>query len=366
MRGTCERFNRIWYKNFCRESWAWMVRWGRPQRRTKKRLGKMRFSITTPVLNGVRYIDETVLSVISQAGDFSIRYHVQDGGSGDGTLEKLAQWAAVLGNGFPSLCRELEFSFSSARDQGVYDAVNRGFEACGPSGAMTWINASDRLEPGALAAASDIFGTFHDVAWITGLPRVFDERGVAVATMPLRVYPRAAILAGIYDGRLYQYIQQEGTIWRAGLWEDSGGLDTAFRLAGDFDLWRRFARFADLVSVEAGIGVFRRNKGQLSGDGEAYWAELDASLNEEDRAARRAIASKLRGASKKNMEKAGLAARVLSPRVNSPWVMRYSLPLQKRRGIFPRLTRSLSKRMAGAYGIPAGADGLSAVAKDTK
>ena len=53
---------------------------------------KTRFAIVTPVFNGARFLDETILSVLAQAGPFGLRYHVQDGGSTDGTVEKLAAW----------------------------------------------------------------------------------------------------------------------------------------------------------------------------------------------------------------------------------------------------------------------------------
>jgi len=57
----------------------------------------MRFGIVTPVLNGEKFLDQSILSVVSQAGPFTIRYHVQDGGSKDRTLEILAaRLAAIL------------------------------------------------------------------------------------------------------------------------------------------------------------------------------------------------------------------------------------------------------------------------------
>ena len=56
----------------------------------------MRFTIVTPVLNGEKFLDQTILSVVSQAGPFSIRYHIQDGGSKDATLKLLAAWKARL------------------------------------------------------------------------------------------------------------------------------------------------------------------------------------------------------------------------------------------------------------------------------
>jgi glycosyltransferase involved in cell wall biosynthesis len=49
----------------------------------------MRFCIVTPCRNAAAFIDETIFSVISRAGPFTIRYHVQDGGSTDAMEWKL-------------------------------------------------------------------------------------------------------------------------------------------------------------------------------------------------------------------------------------------------------------------------------------
>ena len=49
----------------------------------------MRFAIVTPVLNGEKFLDQSILSVVSQTGPFTIRYHVQAGGSKDRTLRDL-------------------------------------------------------------------------------------------------------------------------------------------------------------------------------------------------------------------------------------------------------------------------------------
>ena len=38
-----------------------------------------------------------------------------------------------------------------------------------------------------------------------------------------------------------------------------------FRLAGDFDLWRRYAKHSELVVVDTILGCFRVRAGQLTG-----------------------------------------------------------------------------------------------------
>ncbi len=87
-----------------------------------------RIFILTPCLDAAHYIDDTILSVIGQVGDFAIRYHVQDGGSTDGTVNRLEYWSKQLKSAeFPNLCHGLKFSYSSGPDDGIYDAVIRGF-----------------------------------------------------------------------------------------------------------------------------------------------------------------------------------------------------------------------------------------------
>lgn len=233
----------------------------------------MRLNIVTPVFNGARFIDETIMSVVSQGGPFTIRYHVQDGGSTDGTLDKLARWQALLGGAFPLLCRGVEFTYASAPDRGMYDAINTGFARCGASDAMAWIDADDRFEANAFATAAHVFARFPGIEWLCGRVCLLDERG-AVKYCPVAApLPRRSIAAGLFDGRSpphHTFLQQEGMFWRASLWQKAGGVNSAFRLAGDYDLWRRFAQHAELIVVDAVLGSHREHAAQLTADITAY------------------------------------------------------------------------------------------------
>jgi len=58
-------------------------------------------------------------------------------------------------------------------------------------------------------------------------------------------------------------LQQESTFWRRSLWEKAGAeLDVRFSLAADFDLWMKFARYAELYSVPMPLAGFRRHQSQ--------------------------------------------------------------------------------------------------------
>lgn len=272
----------------------------------------MRFNIVTPVLDGEKFLDETISSVVTQSGPFTIRYHVQDGGSKDRTLEILSAWKDRLARDFPIRCEGIEFSFESAPDRGLYDAVSRAFAGLADADAMAWINADDRFEPGAFATVEDIFKNHSDIDWVTGRPTTIIESGAMMHMSPIIPFPRQAVAAGIFDGRFARpFIQQEGTFWRPQLWDEAGGLDTNFRLAGDFDLWRRFSEHRPLVIVDTILGCFRFRSGQLTTNMAKYHAEIDASLSPE--------AMKRRAAASKRYAKSGFTYPVLVRHYGGPW-----------------------------------------------
>src|SRR5205823_9309932 len=97
--------------------------------------------------------------------------------------------------------------------------------------------------------------------------------------------------AGLADGIHWPFVQQESTFWRKRLWDRAGGLNPAFRLAGDWDLWSRFARTATLVHVNRQLGAFHVRLGQQSTDLDAYWREVNqlVSLKERQQTLRKSL-----------------------------------------------------------------------------
>ncbi|GAA4247984.1 glycosyltransferase [Azospirillum formosense] len=241
-----------------------------------------RFLIATPSRDSAAFIDETVASVLGQAGDFEIVYHVQDGGSRDGTLERLDHWQRSLERGdLPILCHGVRMMVDSRTDDGMYDAINQAFAHLGPGDdtLMGWINASDRLAPGALQTACDVTAAFPDIEWLTGRIARLNARGSLVHIEDCFAFPAKTLAAGLHDNRHLPFLQQEGSLWTGRLWHACGGLDTRLRIAGDFDLWRRFAAVGAPTVVNSVLGQFRHHDRQL-GAGDGYIRELDASFTE--------------------------------------------------------------------------------------
>ncbi len=239
------------------------------------------FTIVTPTLNSEDYLDETIASVVGQAGDFSIRYHIQDGGSKDGTLAIIEAWQARLAAGaLPIRCRGIAFSFTVSRDGGMYQAINRAFATARDGAAETpsvmgWINSDDRVAPGAFATIRAVMTDLPEIAFMTSRVSLINDRGATLGVDSPIAFERSKLVAGDYDGRGGPFVMQEGTFWTAALWDMVGGLDEGFRLAGDWDLWRRLARHAPLTTIDTLLGFHRRRPGQLSESMDKYYAEID-------------------------------------------------------------------------------------------
>ena len=75
----------------------------------------MKISIITVAFNAVQTIERTIQSVINQK-DIELEYIIVDGGSTDGTLELILKYRSCL------------YKYVSEKDNGVYDAMNKGIE----------------------------------------------------------------------------------------------------------------------------------------------------------------------------------------------------------------------------------------------
>jgi glycosyltransferase involved in cell wall biosynthesis len=237
--------------------------------------------IVTPSFNAASTIVRTIISVVTQAGDFELNYHIQDGGSTDGTLAILRRWKSKLDAGeCPIQCKRIHFTFESKPDGGMYDAIVRGFDKFTiPRHAfMTWINADDLLMPGALALVHQVASGFNEeqVSWLGGAACVI-KNDMTIMQVE-RPTPTSVIKDGMCDGKHWHFVQQEGIFFRNWLWKtiEPAAAISALKLAGDWNLWRLFAQHAEFTQVQWPLGAFRLREGQLSqANGAAYLAEID-------------------------------------------------------------------------------------------
>jgi len=209
-------------------------------------------SIVTPCYNMEAYVGRTVESIVSQ-GYPRLQYIVVDGGSTDGSLGVLRGYGDRI------------HTLISEPDGGQYHAVQKGLDRA-TGDVLAWLNSDDIYYPWTLAIVGEVFEKFPDLDWLVGLPSAINARGqcITMASGPV-AYPREFIANGWAHGRFGPHLQQESMFWRRRLMERAGGLDLRWKYAADFELWTRFARFAQPVAITVPLAAFRARPGQRSG-----------------------------------------------------------------------------------------------------
>lgn len=222
-----------------------------------------KISIVTVCFNMEKYIEKTILSVINQKYA-NLEYIIIDGGSTDSTCAIINKYKKYISY------------FISEPDRGMYDAIRKGFDRASGD-IFAWINADDQYLPWTFHYVNHIFSSFEDVHWIGGIPAFMNSDRIPTLFYS---YPGAKSQSDIRKGKcqskILGYLQQEGMFWRKELYEKVGGIDNTYRFAGDFELWTRFAKFTDLVMIDAPLALFmRRSTGLSISEKDRYQSEVN-------------------------------------------------------------------------------------------
>ena len=210
----------------------------------------MKISIVTPSFNQGQFIQRTIESIVEQRGEFELEYLVVDGGSTDSTLEILRRYEGKL-------------SWSSERDGGQADAINKGLRACSGD-VVAWINSDDVLRPGALQRVAEAF-KHPSTQWLHGRCDIIDENDRTIRHL-ISAYKHWSCTRYSY-GRLLteNFVSQMSVFWRRSLMDQVGMLDQELNFAFDYDLWLRFAKVSDPTYIRESLASFRWYRSSKSG-----------------------------------------------------------------------------------------------------
>jgi glycosyltransferase involved in cell wall biosynthesis len=187
----------------------------------------LKISIITVVYNNRQNIEDCIKSVLSQTY-LPFEYIIIDGGSTDGTIEKIYPY------------KEPFINVISERDGGMYDALNKGIRIA--SGDIVGILHSDDV--------------FENDTTLFSIAEVFDKKG------PDCVYGDLVYVDKMNVDKLFRYWKSTPfniTLLKKGwmpphptmflkkqIFETLGGYNTAYKIAADYDFILRIFSRAEL------------------------------------------------------------------------------------------------------------------------
>jgi len=127
-------------------------------------------SIVTQVLNGVKYLEPCIQSVLTQSYP-RVEHIIVDGASTDGSVELISCYARQ----YPDRIR-----FISEPDRGSGDAFNKGLRMA-KGKILGWIGSDDMYEPNAVESIVAFFGSNPDAHFVYGGLNHIDEKGELIA-----------------------------------------------------------------------------------------------------------------------------------------------------------------------------------------
>lgn len=207
-----------------------------------------RITVVTPSYNQGSYIEETIVSVLSQEYP-NLEYFIVDGGSTDETVSVIKKYASGAD------------WWVSEKDNGQTDAINKGFRrATGEY--INWINSDDILYPGSLYHVALAFMQQPDTGFVYGRTEKFNDRG----SLGLMQHTDDDLPLRYYYGFPYG---QQGCFYSRKLVEEVGYLNEGLNFSMDYDLFLRLNMRTRPFRIDHVIGGFRDHEASKTNNLEA-------------------------------------------------------------------------------------------------
>lgn len=223
-----------------------------------------KISIVTPSYNQAQFLEKTILSVISQNYP-NLEYIIMDGASTDSSLKIIKKYQ-----------KHLSF-WQSKKDGGQSIAINSGFQHASGD-ILCWLNSDDILLPNSLNQIGNFFSKYKHLDWLTSQSIIINENDDIIQTGLHSGKVPFFLRLGLYHGKCLGFIPQEGTFWRRTLWNKSGAMIPNRQACMDFELWRRFAKYSPLVTLDAPLAAFRHHSLQKTSVMDKYYLEINPIL----------------------------------------------------------------------------------------
>jgi glycosyltransferase involved in cell wall biosynthesis len=212
----------------------------------EQHVGAALVSVVIPCYNQAHFLGEAIESVLAQSyPHFEIV--VVDDGSTDDTSEVAARYQAVR------LVRQENQGLAAARNSGIRESEG---------GYLVFLDADDRLLPGALEVGVEHLNAHPECAFVFGRCRFVTSDG-----SPLWESQLSRAIEGDHYVELLQgnYISNPATvIYRRSVFESVGDFDTSISPAADYELYYRIARNFPIYCHDAVVTEYRRHGANMT------------------------------------------------------------------------------------------------------
>jgi glycosyltransferase involved in cell wall biosynthesis len=223
-----------------------------------------KISIVTPSFNQVKFLEETIRSVLLQ-GYPHFEYIIIDGGSTDGSVDiikKYERWLAY---------------WISELDGGQSYAINEGFRHA-TGDIFAWINSDDLYLPNAFVKAAKAFQP-NPSKLIAGSV-IFTHEFQGSPSRVNRISQHELTfenLVEFWNGRAV--FQQPGIFFPSKAWKDCQGLDESFKFALDYEFLCRILQHTGVTYVDDYLAIARLHESAktFTQRRQMYLERIDAS-----------------------------------------------------------------------------------------
>lgn len=246
-----------------------------------------KISIVIPSYNKASYIDATLRSIINQ-GYPNLEVIIQDGGSEDGTVEIIKRYA----NKYPGI-----FQWSSKKDKGQLDAINRGLKKSSGE-ILTYINADDiykqslrpdglkqslrspngDLKKGSLWIVGEYFMKHPDTLWVTGYGDIIDKDGKVISQFVTSYKNTLLDVNKFFLLIIVNFITQPSTFLSRKAYLQFGSFTGTRNYVMEYDLWLKIGRFKMPYIIKKTLSSFRLTADNISSTSARELLKIDNQL----------------------------------------------------------------------------------------
>ena len=213
----------------------------------------MKISIVVPSFNQADYLEECLLSILSQ--NVKLELIVMDGGSTDHSTEIIEKYQDKIAY------------WQSKPDGGQAMAIREGFRICSGD-ILYWLNSDDRCTTDSLVHVLKFFEDNPRIEWAFGNSHKINQSGNLISR---RFVPKTK-----YSELLQTdlFLPQEATFFRKDFYFKVGEINPNYHYALDYELWLRMAKTSRPGKIKHFLGEFRVQALQKSQDVNAYMNEV--------------------------------------------------------------------------------------------